>query len=91
MRSQSVAERSGLVSSVRRRMCGRGGVADVVGTTSLRDCKVNKKTSNVCEECRVVFWLILFERRRRVEVSGAGRDQEVAKGTWAGRRVQDGV
>ena len=43
MRSRLMAERSGFASSVRRPMCGRGGVA---GTTSPRVCKAN--TSRRC-------------------------------------------
>ena len=45
MRSQ-VTARSGFASSVLRHMCGRGGVADVVGTTSLQLYKAS--TSRRC-------------------------------------------
>ena len=46
MRSRLMAERSGFANSVRRPVCGRGGVAGVVGTTSPRVCKAN--TSRRC-------------------------------------------
>ena len=41
MRSQLMAGRSGLASFVLTQMCGRGGVADVVGTISSQVCKEN--------------------------------------------------
>ena len=76
MRSQSMEGRNGLVSSVRRRMCGPGGVAGVVGITSRRVCK-----PNMSRRCmRRVKSGIQAHRLRVGEKSGSLRSRKKSRG-----------
>ena len=69
MGSRLTAENSGFAISARRPMCGRGGVARVVGTTSPRVCKAN--TSRRCT--RRVEHGTLVRLRRAGEKNGGLR------------------
>ena len=76
MRSQLTAERSGLASSVLRHMCGRGGIAGVVGTTSLRVCK-----ASISWRCMRRIKNGTLDHRPRVgEKSGSLRSKKRSRG-----------